>query len=154
MLGNYYGYHGYGDFSGSVYDYHKLCCVITTAQGGGRQPMVFERTPKQMKEDGETTRDYRIRKITPLECWRLMSLAGDDDIYFFSAKYGSEEKARKILDEYKREHPEEYEQKNYRLLMEENKSEDKMSNTQLYKQAGNSICVNVICALLFNLLGD
>ena len=34
MLGNYYGYHGYGDFSGSVYDYHKLCCVITTAQGG------------------------------------------------------------------------------------------------------------------------
>lgn len=47
---------------------------------------------------------YRIRKLTPKECWRLM---GFDDTDF--------EKAAKVN-----------------------------SNTQLYKQAGNSIVVNVL----------
>lgn len=48
--------------------------------------------------------DYKIRKLTPKECWRLM---GFDDVDF--------EKAQKVN-----------------------------SNTQLYKQAGNSIVVNVL----------
>ena len=56
--------------------------------------------------------DYRIRKLTPKECWRLM---GFDDIDF--------EKAAKVC-----------------------------SNSQLYKQAGNSIVVNVLEAILPNLL--
>ena len=47
---------------------------------------------------------YRIRKLTPLECWRLMGFA-DEDFY----------KAEKVN-----------------------------SNTQLYKQAGNSIVTNVL----------
>lgn len=51
---------------------------------------------------------YRIRKLTPKECWRLM---GFDDEDF--------EKAARVN-----------------------------SNTQLYKQAGNSIVVNVIEAIL------
>lgn len=55
---------------------------------------------------------YRIRKLTPLECWRLM---GFDDADF-------------------------------------HKAEKVNSNTQLYKQAGNSICVNVLEAILTNLL--
>lgn len=55
---------------------------------------------------------YRIRKLTPKECWRLM---GFDDEAF--------EKASKVN-----------------------------SNTQLYKQAGNSIVVNVLEAILTNLL--
>jgi DNA (cytosine-5)-methyltransferase 1 len=55
---------------------------------------------------------YRIRKLTPLECWRLM---GFDDADF-------------------------------------HKAEKVNSNTQLYKQAGNSICVNVLEAILANLL--
>lgn len=55
---------------------------------------------------------YRIRKLTPLECWRLM---GFDDTDF-------------------------------------HKAEKVNSNTQLYKQAGNSICVNVLEAILTNLL--
>ena len=54
----------------------------------------------------------RIRKLTPLECWRLM---GFDDEDF--------EKAAKVN-----------------------------SNTQLYKQAGNSIVVNVLEAIINNLL--
>jgi DNA (cytosine-5)-methyltransferase 1 len=55
---------------------------------------------------------FRIRKLTPKECWRLM---GFDDTDF--------EKAAKVN-----------------------------SNTQLYKQAGNSIVVNVLEAILKELL--
>lgn len=55
---------------------------------------------------------FRIRKLTPKECWRLM---GFDDADF--------EKAEKVN-----------------------------SNTQLYKQAGNSIVVNVLEAILGELL--
>ena len=55
---------------------------------------------------------YRIRKLTPLECWRLM---GFDDADF-------------------------------------RKAEQVNSNTQLYKQAGNSIVVNVLEGILKNLL--
>lgn len=59
-----------------------------------------------------TLQNYRIRKLTPKECWRLM---GFDDTDF--------EKAEKVN-----------------------------SNTQLYKQAGNSIVVNVLEEILKELL--
>lgn len=55
---------------------------------------------------------YRIRKLTPKECWRLM---GFDDEDF--------DKASKVN-----------------------------SNSQLYKQAGNSIVVNVLEAILNNMI--
>lgn len=57
---------------------------------------------------------FRVRKLTPKECWRLM---GFDDKSF--------EKAERVC-----------------------------SNTQLYKQAGNSIVVNVLERILENLLQD
>ena len=50
---------------------------------------------------------YRIRKLTPRECWRLMAFSDEDF-----------DKAEKVV-----------------------------SNTQLYKQAGNSICVCVLMAI-------
>lgn len=52
--------------------------------------------------------EYRIRKLTPIECWRLMDFSDED----------------------------------FR------KAEAVNSNTQLYKQAGNSIVVNVLVAIL------
>lgn len=52
--------------------------------------------------------EYRIRKLTPIECWRLMDFS-DEDFH---------------------------------------KAESVNSNTQLYKQAGNSIVVNVLVAIL------
>jgi len=58
--------------------------------------------------------NYRIRRLTPLECWRLMGF--DDEDYW---------KARKAL-----------EQRFY-------KGKDK-SDSQMYKMAGNSIVVNVL----------
>ena len=54
----------------------------------------------------------RIRKLTPLECWRLM---GFDDEDFYKAQSAG------------------------------------ISNTQLYKQAGNSIVVNVLEKIFTNL---
>ncbi|MCM1236882.1 MAG: DNA cytosine methyltransferase [Ruminococcus flavefaciens] len=51
---------------------------------------------------------YRIRKLTPLECWRLMGFS-DEDFH---------------------------------------KAEEVNSNSQLYKQAGNSIVKNVLMAIL------
>jgi DNA (cytosine-5)-methyltransferase 1 len=62
---------------------------------------------------GVLTKDMKIRKLTPKECWRLM---GFDDEDFEKAKAAG------------------------------------ISNSQLYKQAGNSIVVNVLEAILWNLL--
>ena len=62
-----------------------------------------------------TNIDYRIRKLTPKECWRLM---GFDDEDF--------EKAKDVP----------------------------TSNTQLYKQAGNSIVVNVLEKIFKNLFQE
>ena len=68
--------------------------------------------------------NLRIRKLTPKECWRLM---GFDDEDF--------EKARNALNE-----------KFY-------KGKDK-SSSQLYKQAGNSIVVNVLEKIFKNVLEE
>lgn len=57
--------------------------------------------------------DFRIRKLTPKECWRLM---GFSDADFDRAKASG------------------------------------VSNSQLYKQAGNSIVVDVLMAIFRELL--
>lgn len=85
-----------------VYDKSGLCPTLNIMQGGNRQPMLV---------DGKKER-YRIRKLTPKECWRLMGFSDEDF-----------EKAAK-----------------------EN------SNTQLYKQAGNSIVKDVLMAIFRNLV--
>ncbi len=59
--------------------------------------------------------DYRIRKLTPKECWRLMGFSDTD---FDKAK------------------------------------ESGVSNCQLYKQAGNSIVVNVLMAIFKQLIWE
>ena len=53
--------------------------------------------------------DIRIRKLTPLECWRLQ---GFTDAQFYKAKNSG------------------------------------VSNSQLYKQAGNAVTVNVVDAIV------
>ena len=68
-----------------------ISATLDTMQGGHREPKILE--------------EYRVRKLTPLECWRLMSFTDED---FFKAKNAG------------------------------------ISNSQLYKQAGNSIVVLVL----------
>ena len=77
-----------------------VCTCLTSSMGtgGGYVPMIAPQ--------------YRIRKLTPKECWRLMDFT-DEDFH---------------------------------------KAEEVNSNTQLYKQAGNSICKNVLVAIFGQML--
>ena len=125
--------------AGGIWDKEQLAPTLDTMQGGWRQPsvMIKNATKKGYIEakngDGidlaflnsDTRRgrvqngmsqtldtgdskgvidQFRIRKLTPLECWRLMGIS-DEDFY---------------------------------------KAEQVNSNTQLYKQAGNAIVVDVL----------
>lgn len=65
--------------------------------------------------------DFRVRKLTQKECWRLMGFK-DEDFY----------KAQAAMNEH---------------LYGGNDR----SGSQLYKQAGNSIVVNVLCAIMSEL---
>lgn len=93
-------------------------CVASRGRGENNEQHLEPRkdgntnTITSVQKDNYIATPYRIRKLTPKECWRLM---GFDDSDF--------EKAEKVN-----------------------------SNTQLYKQAGNSIVVNVLEAILKNLL--
>lgn len=82
---------------------------------------------------GVVTEDMTIRKLTPLECWRLQAFP---DWAFLAAKFGSKEIAEEILtkglDHYDSGFPQ------------------KMSNSQLYKQAGNSVTTAVIFEIAKN----
>ena len=84
-------------FEQNVYDANGLIRSLKSESGSGNIPKAIVQ--------------YRIRKLTPRECGRLMGVS-DEDI-------------------------------------------DKMaavnSNTQLYKQFGNSIVVDVMCAMFKNL---
>lgn len=79
------------------------------------------------EEQAVVTDDFQIRKLTPLECWRLQ---GWEDEMFYRAKFGSKEIARRIILEGIDHYNCEFEQM--------------MSDSQLYKQAGNGVTVTVI----------
>lgn len=130
--------------AGSIYDKNGLSPSIDTMQGGYRQPMVEELVDNKIgievignympsgydasrvvnsnglaptvKENHGTVTATNVRnavrKLTPLECWRLM---GFDDKDFYKAQSTGN------------------------------------SNSQLYKQAGNSIVVNVLEKIFLNL---
>lgn len=83
-----------------VYDVGGVAPTMNTCGGGGLQTKIIEET------------QYRIRKLTPKECWRLMDFSDEDF-----------EKAAEVN-----------------------------SNTQLYKQAENSIVENVLVAILGQLI--
>ena len=84
--------------AGRVYKPEGISPALDTCQGGNRMPKITE--------------GIKIRKLTPLECWRLM---GFDDEDFYKAQQSG------------------------------------VSNSQLYKQAGNSIVVNVLEKIFCNL---
>ena len=81
----------------------------------------------------------RIRKLTPKECWRLM---GFDDADFEKAKYYTEEEVATLKLR---------SSKKYKDLPLTEKIE-RTSNGQLYKQAGNSIVVDVLVHIFTQML--
>ena len=128
-IGNIYGENFGTGYAGNVWDKEALSPTLVTCTGGGRQPHIIDDTYKNRAEriyeeyspslraerSGlKVAESMRIRKLTPLECWRLMGF-DDEDFY---------------------------------------KAEAVNSNTQLYKQAGNSIVVNVLEAIFRNLLTE
>lgn len=125
--------------AGSIWDINGLSPTLDTMQGGYRQPCIPIKNatkkgyveanvgdsinleqPNSKARRGRVGKGvaqtlttscnqavvepFKIRKLTPLECWRLMGFDDDDCI----------------------------------------KASEVNSNTQLYKQAGNSIVVNVL----------
>lgn len=84
-----------------VYGDDGLCPTITTMEGGNRQPKIES--------------NFRIRKLTPLECWRLQGFR--DESFYKAQELG-------------------------------------ISDSQLYKQSGNSITVNVLYYIFKNLFKE
>ena len=88
---------GVFDTSNRVYETKGISPTLTTITN-----------PNILEEDNY---DFKIRKLTPKECWRLMGVYDEDF-----------EKAQKVV-----------------------------SNSQLYKQAGNAIVVDVMYYIFKNL---
>ncbi|MEC1270918.1 DNA (cytosine-5-)-methyltransferase, partial [Bacillus vallismortis] len=86
--------------NGKVYDSNGLSPTVTTNKGEGHK--IIEEQPK-----------YKIRKLTPLECFRLQAFDDEDFEKVFA---------------------------------------EGISNTQLYKQAGNSITVTVLESIFKELI--
>lgn len=138
-LGNIYGFDG-GNYAGNVYDSENIAPTLRSHSGGNTEPMIVamrgrnpdnpsDRTAGSPTEQRlepnsqgicgtltsvqkdnivlEKYSQYRIRKLTAKECWRLMDFS-DEDFH---------------------------------------KAESVNSNSQLYKQSGNSICRNVLVAI-------
>ncbi|VPH17417.1 type II DNA modification methyltransferase [Streptococcus pneumoniae] len=108
---------------GVVYETDGIAPTIRAYQGGGLEPKIIQRghgynqggehdiaptlTSNSYHENNHLSDGFRIRKLTPRECWRLQ---GFPDWAF-------------------------------------DKAQEVNSNSQLYKQAGNSVTVNVIAAI-------
>lgn len=108
---------------GRVYSPDGIAPCLSCMQGGGLEPKITQRprgenkggvhdiaptvTSNSYQENNHLSDVFRIRKLTPRECWRLQ---GFPDWAF--------DKAQAVN-----------------------------SNSQLYKQAGNSVTVNVIAAI-------
>lgn len=89
---------GGNDMNSRIYGLDGLAPTLNAGNNGGGQSPVKH-----------LTEDYRIRKLTPLECWRLQDFSDDS---FYKAQNAG------------------------------------VSNSQLYKQAGNSMSVNVLEMIL------
>ena len=114
---------GNHDQNSRVYDTNGLVPTLSTMQGGGQEPKIIQRghgynqggehdiaptlTRNSYQENNYLSDGFRIRKLTPRECWRLQ---GFPDWAF-------------------------------------DKAQEVNSNSQLYKQAGNSVTVSVIAAI-------
>lgn len=108
----------------SVFSSEGISPTLTTMQGGEQEPKIVVQKEMDMKSFDS---GIRIRKLTPIECWRLQ---GFPDWAFLAAKFDSKEIAHTILRNDLSHYQSGYDQK--------------MSNSQLYKQAGNSVTTKVV----------
>lgn len=90
------------EYINRVYSPYGSCPTINTCSGGDRQPKIFD------------SESFKIRKLTPLECFRLMGVTDEDAYKMLAAN----------------------------------------SNSQCYKQAGNSIVVDIMTEIFKRLFID
>lgn len=125
------GVKGYNEMNGRIYETSGAGPTLRANSGGHNEIKILEP-------------NFRVRKLTPKENWRLM---GFDDADFYRAKYGREiptELAIRIDDR-------SLNKEEWKTLWRHMRREQ-MSNSQLYKQAGNSIVVNVLMAIFKEML--
>lgn len=125
------------NYAGNVWDKNGISPALMTMQGGGRQPMIIEdfyknRPPREYEEYAPSLRSERngLKLIESGNCnmnenVRIRKLTPSE---CFKLMGFTSEDCKKC-------------------------SENGISNSQLYKQAGNSIVVNVLEAI-FTSLGD
>lgn len=89
-----------------------LCSLWEETQGIGLLRQALSEIQKIWRPELHKKQSYRVRKLTPLETWRLQSFSDED---FYKVK------------------------------------ESGMSDSQLYKQAGNCVTINVIDAIAKNM---
>lgn len=108
---------------GRVYDPNGISPTLSCMGGGSLEPHIiiyndYSRRGVSDVSISKTSEKFRVRKLTPKECWRLM---GFEDKDF----------------------------ENARNRMNENLyNGNDRSSSQLYKQAGNSIVVDVLSAIM------
>lgn len=108
---------------GRVYDPNGISPTLSCMGGGNLEPHIiiyndYNRRDVSDVSISKTSEKFRVRKLTPKECWRLM---GFEDKDF----------------------------ENARNRMNENLyNGNDRSSSQLYKQAGNSIVVDVLSAII------
>ena len=68
-LFNIYGHAG-GSFAGNVYGIDGIAPTLNCMGGGNRMPLILIENEKRKK--------YRIRKLTPEECFRLQDVIDED----------------------------------------------------------------------------
>lgn len=66
--------------AGRVYATKGIAPTLNCMEGGNRQPMILQNSQGFNKGGAKEICDQRIRKLTPLECWRLMDYS-DEDFY-------------------------------------------------------------------------
>lgn len=119
-----------GSQCGSVYSDKGLFPTLSAGCHGYANPHIYTQ--------------YRIRKLTPIECGRLMGVSMDDIIRMVIA---DNKKANDYLT-YCKNNNIVYEGKDQMANLEKIQG---LSNSKLYKLYGNSIVVDVMCAMFRNL---
>lgn len=104
-------------------NYNNTLNTLTTVS---KDNYILDKLEKNEILDEFNPDEFILRKLTPLECFRLMGFSDD-----------SFKKARFITKK-------EYESKKFRNVKKDKEKYILLSDSQAYKQAGNSIVVNVL----------
>ena len=161
-LGNYYGFEG-GSYAGNVYDSKGLCPTLKTAQRGGRQPMTVD--IKQATKEGIIPcevggvvdlnyPDSKTRRGRVIDNGQVCPTLTTENIPSVLEEWTWEIDGEVYLIRIRKLTPREC----WRFMgftdEDFDKAEKVNSNTQLYKQAGNSIVVPVLEGIFKQLIGS